>query len=564
MIGTTLLPPNSARVPVTFLLAEGTKENISIPTKTQVSAGATDEHPEMIFETEKNLLATPAKLQQVFSVNPNTDEIFDHTKNFTDGTEFQLFSGTNQQSHCLYLGHDDLFNLTAPVYIYLDFILISGASTGTNTLELDWEYWNEKQWVSLGTVESNAISSLQKSGRLVIKKFFEAEIMEKELLTNVSTRWIRARIKNDPAKIRSLTFPVIDTIRASVSPINPVRPDTGFHNDIPLDFSEITTKMQALEAAGLALKEALNANATSATLVHVSGLSDDDWISFNNGTDQVEIRCIKVQHDHNQISWTDPLKYKYPVESKIKLLTAIRAGENTDETVDVNIDAVDGFEIGNIIKIIQTADFEGALEEQTEIAVVDSDNNIITIKKANSESSFPKNSYVADDTITVIKQVYPFGQEPRINDTFYLASAEAFSSKGAVVEIGFECEDLISKFGTNIPVTRLSWEYWDGKGWPGLIVTDTTDKFKKSGGKIIFKCPKDIDKVEVFGEESYWIRVRLIDGDYGKAKYNITSTEVSIGKSKIHPPVIHNVFINYEYPAGQPLEYCYSTNNLTF
>ena len=62
MLGMKLLPARSARVPVTFQLAEGTTENVLVPAGTQVSAPATEKLEEQIFETERNMLATYAKL----------------------------------------------------------------------------------------------------------------------------------------------------------------------------------------------------------------------------------------------------------------------------------------------------------------------------------------------------------------------------------------------------------------------------------------------------------------------------------------------------------------------
>ena len=35
-----------------------------------------------------------------------------------------------------------------------------------------------------------------------------------------------------------------------------------------------------------------------------------------------------------------------------------------------------------------------------------------------------------------------------------------------------------------------------------------------------FLCPDDIDIFSVNGNENYWIRARLVSGDYGKGKIN--------------------------------------------
>jgi hypothetical protein len=69
-IGVKLIPAQSAAVPVTFVLSEGAAEHVLIPARTQVAAG------EVIFETQKNLLAAPAQLVDIYSTDGSRDAIF--------------------------------------------------------------------------------------------------------------------------------------------------------------------------------------------------------------------------------------------------------------------------------------------------------------------------------------------------------------------------------------------------------------------------------------------------------------------------------------------------------
>jgi len=71
----------------------------------------------------------------------------------------------------------------------------------------------------------------------------------------------------------------------------------------------------------------------------------------------------------------------------------------------------------------------------------------------------------------------------------------------------------------------LSWEYWNGESWWALgnrDLRDDTANFQKSGG-IFFKAPADIRPTDVGGATRYWIRGRLVGGDYGEAKVMVTS-----------------------------------------
>jgi len=77
MLGIRLLPKTPARVPVTFKLANGTEAPFLVPKETQVSAAPNAERPEELpFETIEPLWAIPAKLTELFVVDPVEDHIY--------------------------------------------------------------------------------------------------------------------------------------------------------------------------------------------------------------------------------------------------------------------------------------------------------------------------------------------------------------------------------------------------------------------------------------------------------------------------------------------------------
>ncbi len=82
MLGVKQLPAQSSRVPVTFMLAKGMDKEILIPERTQVSADKTEEHDELLFETEKNLTATPSQLIDVYGIDPVKDRIYKPPQDF--------------------------------------------------------------------------------------------------------------------------------------------------------------------------------------------------------------------------------------------------------------------------------------------------------------------------------------------------------------------------------------------------------------------------------------------------------------------------------------------------
>jgi hypothetical protein len=118
MLGVKLVPAQPAKAPLAFQLANGAP-NVLVPELTQTEAAATEEREALIFETEQNILATTASLEDVCSVVPTNDEIFQHSQYLNDGKSFELFVNRDQQEHALYLGHGDLFDITGQAKIQL-------------------------------------------------------------------------------------------------------------------------------------------------------------------------------------------------------------------------------------------------------------------------------------------------------------------------------------------------------------------------------------------------------------------------------------------------------------
>lgn len=70
---------------------------------------------------------------------------------------------------------------------------------------------------------------------------------------------------------------------------------------------------------------------------------------------------------------------------------------------------------------------------------------------------------------------------------------------------------------------ELSWEYWSGKGWSKLDLTHDNTENLKSSGAICFKVPDDIAESDWAGKTNFWIRARLIEGDYGQEEVKVVT-----------------------------------------
>jgi hypothetical protein len=102
---------------------------------------------------------------------------------------------------------------------------------------------------------------------------------------------------------------------------------------------------------------------------------------------------------------------------------------------------------------------------------------------------------------------------------------------------------------------ELSWEYWNGKGWWSLNVLLDETLHLKTSGRVRFDVPSDIASSDWAGKTNYWIRARLIGGDYGREKMtvkttslpgNVTEQIVERSTVGISAPSVVRLFISYQ------------------
>ena len=241
MLGAQLLPAQPARVPVTFFLSAGAKQSAAIPARSQMAASPPGGDP-IIFETEKAILATPARLQAVLSVVPARnapvrpliasrvtafrvgDFILDHLAELNLNQPTRLFdpANPNLQQHTLYLGDSDLFNLKDAGTIVLN----AGGAAEILTQAI-WSWGSDQdRWTPFASVAAG-------QGILTLTK--TAGEIKQAAVNGIKSRWISASLFRPLAPgdaLAQLSLPAV-----TVSPAPPaagLAPDAAFANDIPL------------------------------------------------------------------------------------------------------------------------------------------------------------------------------------------------------------------------------------------------------------------------------------------------------------------------------------------
>lgn len=231
LIGGQLQPPQPAKVPLTFYLAEASPVGAFVPAYTQISAPPLEgDDEEIIFETEQELIVTTAQLKAVFVREPSQDKYGDCTLSATgkEDQSFLVFSGDRPIEHSLYITCNEIFNL--PELSNLILTIETNNPQSMANLSLDWSYWNGLEWQNFSS-PSSTIKDSQ-----CILNFADIKVPYASEINGKSGKWLQAKLK-----LNSLpnNLPIINQIKGSTN-INQSNliSEVCLYNGTPLDQSK--------------------------------------------------------------------------------------------------------------------------------------------------------------------------------------------------------------------------------------------------------------------------------------------------------------------------------------
>ena len=216
MLGAALLPPRPARAPLTFSLVEGATVDAVVPAGTQVAATAVaGEKEPVIFETERELVVTTARLTSVFARDRQMDEYADYSVVLPRSDEdpdrdttitpmpaegVSIFEGNKNIEHILYIAHDLIFSHPGRTKLEIKFALL-----GQGNLEVMWEASNGIEWKPV----TGALGTITKDTALPFSNSLTPQPTDVE---GIEKRWLRCRAKDavlptrQPPDISGITF----------------------------------------------------------------------------------------------------------------------------------------------------------------------------------------------------------------------------------------------------------------------------------------------------------------------------------------------------------------------
>lgn len=115
---------------------------------------------------------------------------------------------------------------------------------------------------------------------------------------------------------------------------------------------------------------------------------------------------------------------------------------------------------------------------------------------------------------------------------------------------------------------ELSWEYFDSHGWQRLTLQKDETHNLATSGLITFNVPTELAQTDVSGQTDYWIRARLIGGDYGHAKYIVetkgtdpSTQTITVDTKDLHPPEILSITAMFKLDDPAPAQIVLADNN---
>ena len=248
LLGVSRNPPQPARVPLTFTLAQGSVVDAVVPAGTQVAAPpAEGESEPVLFETERELPVVAATLQSLITVDAERDLVADHSALLAspDAAGAAIFSGDRSNEHLLYIGHSA--GLTAHKVTQLTVTLQLNAQPAENQREivpadLRWEVWDGTTWSAIAS--ANVVQPANLNGEF---RFSNLPTMPELTLSGVSSHWLRCRLLKPVSPgataavgmLRAPLLPVLDAVQVRATAARSgITPDAAFANAQAVDVTK--------------------------------------------------------------------------------------------------------------------------------------------------------------------------------------------------------------------------------------------------------------------------------------------------------------------------------------
>ncbi|MEG4854339.1 baseplate J/gp47 family protein [Microcoleus sp. B5-D4] len=569
-IGTQILPPLPARVPLTFNLVSGNPIAAFVPAGTQVAAppieAEEEEEEEVVFETERDLALITAQLQAVFVREPLTDKYSDRTPEATGNinSAFKAFEANKPNEHYFFLACERLFAL--PENKTIIFIFYSTEISHFAQLPLSWSYWDGANWQPLQALYLNGTTWLPTPPLLTPERremqvaIRDLPVPTRKTINGVEAAWLRVGLNTSIAPTQSL--PYINAILTGVliERNNLIQPDLCFFNasllDLSKDFYPFGQQPRFNDTFYIGSKEIFAKPSAVVTIeVKLSGLPVNKnggaelvWEVYNgsswetlgrssvsnpkiNGQPEFSDRTQAFTQD-GQVTFTLPSQIQPTIVSgttncwlRVRLIKGNYGTEATyrQSANSSNQIITEPVAASFAAPSVQSIGLKYNYRAWDALSACHTYNNFIyadrTAQLIDYGSTFQPLTPTAPtvDQINFGTKVQLFSLSTDIRPTLYLGFDRPFPNRA--ITLYFQVEpprpgEIPKANARSIPPpARVVWEYGSPTGWVPLTIQDETDALSERG-IIQFIGPTNFSSRTEFGQSLYWLRVRWESGEF--------------------------------------------------
>ncbi|HKQ79343.1 MAG TPA: putative baseplate assembly protein [Blastocatellia bacterium] len=554
LLGASLLPPQPASALLTFSLAEGSVVDGIVHRGAQVAAPpAEGEENPVIFETDRDLVVTAARLDSVFVIEPEQDRFSDCSAADATADGCSLFEGEAAIDHIFYIGDREIFDLQhlAQVKLEMDF-----ESVSTDEMLIRWDRWAGAEWEEIASITIEAGSSQATIDLCALQP------IPLSALAGLESRWVRGRLETpitlsdtpQTGKARAGQLPTLSTLNIAADFGGSVSVEQSFTNQFPLDTSKeffpFGEKPRVGDAWLIGQNEAFSQPGARITLdITLAGSAPTEgrpalkWEIWN-GAAWEELKATSGEPQEGELfdntenlttSGDVTLRLRGPsVSREINgvqgnwLRVRIASGNYGIEaqyTLKTDGKPEDGYMLTPatfappIISPVKVT-YDGSRSAAPEAGLASNNFVLMQVLSEKDLTSPPPAPAFAEPLPLTSRPFLPVS-DPAIGGvsrpTFYLGFV-------LPTEGGFPQRAVSIYFGLRTPLfgeapaqtegqPSLVWEYWSGGQWSRLIVSDGTAALTRPG-LIDFLPPADFAMRTEFDRQRYWLRVRWNDGQY--------------------------------------------------
>lgn len=550
LIGANILPPQPARVPLTFQLVAKSPVNALVPAGTQVAASPTEGDKEVVFETEQDLIVTRTQLRAVFAHEPALDRYGDYTipASGLENEVFMAFRGNKAVEHEFYLG-DEMFGLPAAKTVTLTFASPDASQLGSCLAY--WSIWDGQTWQALVPDSQKIV------GREWVVVFSNLPVLTRSEINGLENWWLK--VQPDRQKpLSQAGLPKIEQVSITATVTGDTLPaDLAFNNGMPLDLSKDFYPFGEHPCFGdclyLSSREAFARPGTSVTTRFTATTAlplpptprdlKIQWEMWDGSLWQV----LPIETSPDQKSWTKSESGKptevaqFLKDGFVRFTIPAKTAPGTffgNENYWLRVRILSG--------TFQQAAYDRPLLDKTGKEIKDPDGKSVyvqvparfappalaslTLAYANLAEKRPISACQSCNAFSFTNQavdnlqgkVYsPFTLPADTQPALYLGFDARFDNSPVTLYAQVEqpqSAEVTRKsleaaaFGIQPP--QLAWHYsGPGNLWKPLRVIDGTQAISNRG-LIQFIGPPDLEKCSLFGQNLYWVRVRLESGRF--------------------------------------------------